>query len=127
VPNVSFGICILWRSKGWGGTIRSKPSFRYVCLNGSNILLINKLRTTIELHLLHVVMFLATGNIAMKLLEKKDSASLKAYVFAAVYHLIFWSSVPLQSIVDAHKIGYKGMSRKSELVDLTTDFPAFFK
>ena len=70
-------------------------------------------------------MFLAKGNIAMKLLEKKDSASLKANVIAAVYQLIFWSSVPLQSISDAHKIGYKGMRCKSELVELTTDFPAF--
>ena len=75
-----------------------------------------------NLHLLHVVMFLATGNIAMKLLDKKDSASLKATVFAAVYHLIFWSSVPLQSIVDAHKIGYKGMRCKSELVKFATNF-----
>ena len=74
------------------------------------------------------------GGLAMKLLERKDSSrykasaivtvgcvavsdfmcsdalsSFQASVIITVYQLIYWSSTPLQSIVDAHNLGYKSI------------------
>ena len=82
----------------------------------------------------------------MKLLERKDSSSHKASVSIAmkhvgfdhfilcsnilllpfqasvivtVYQLIYWSSTPLQSLVDAHSLGYKGTCTNVCTTDLS--------
>ena len=42
----------------------------------------------------------------LKLVENKLSSEHKSVVYALVYHLILWaSSDPLQSIIEAHEIG----------------------
>ena len=51
---------------------------------------------------------LFTGRLALKLVENKLSSEHKSVVYALVYHLILWaSSDPLQSIIEAHEIGRK--------------------
>ena len=50
---------------------------------------------------------LSPGRLALKLVEDKLSSVHKSAVVAIVYHLILWASDPLQSIVEAHKIGRK--------------------
>ena len=51
---------------------------------------------------------LFTGRLALKLVENKLSLVHKSAVFAHVHHLILWaSSDPLQSTIEAHEIGKK--------------------
>ena len=59
-------------------------------------------------HCLAFSTHLFTGRLALKLVENKLSSEHKSVVYALVYHLILWaSSDPLQSIIEAHEIGRK--------------------
>ena len=65
-----------------------------ICLNHHNILFFST--------------HLFTGRLALKLVENKLSLVHKSAVFAHVHHLILWaSSDPLQSTIEAHEIGKK--------------------
>ena len=54
----------------------------------------------------HIAFLLATGRLALKLLEKNKTILYKSQVFA-VYTTISWLNTPFQSIIDFHNIGYK--------------------
>ena len=70
-----------------------------ICLNHHNILFFST--------------HLFTGRLALKLVENKLSLVHKSAVFAHVHHLILWaSSDPLQSTIEAHEIGKKLVNSK---------------
>ena len=50
---------------------------------------------------------LFTGRLALKLVENKITSVHKSAVISAVYHLILWTSDPLQSVIGALEIGRK--------------------
>ena len=86
---------ILLRDVDWVGIIACVNSFKIiemVCLNH---------------HILFLSSHLFTGRLALKLVENKLSLVLKSAVIATVYHLILWTSDPLQSIIEAHEVGRK--------------------
>lgn len=71
-------------------------------------------------------MFISTllfaGRIALKLVEKESSIVHKSGVIAGVYLAILWTSQPLQSIVEAHRVGRKVGQQTGDVLHTTLNW-----
>ena len=66
--------------------------------------------------LMHREIFLTTGKLALKLVEKKGSVQFKSSVICFVYDRILWATEPLQSLVEAHLLGNKAGQQSGDIV-----------